>query len=111
MRKLRKTIGIILLIVLILPVLILARPATRMVPVIHRDPSSIEFVEQRYIPLLEIMDAWATGPSTRTDRVLDAVYIGLFVLAIWLIRYKGRKEKVPAQVPERSRQWKQAPME
>ena len=91
MRKLRKAIGTILLIVLIAPVLILARPATVMEPVVRYFPSRIEYIEHRYVPLFEVARMWIEGPLTHFERTVPFVYFGLYVLSIWLIRYKGRE--------------------
>ena len=95
MRKLRKAIGIILLVVLLAPVLVLAIPSTVSVPVvIQENPRLIGFVEHRYIPLIEVANAWREGPLTHSERAVPFVYFGLYVLAIWLIRYKGRKKAI-----------------
>jgi dolichol kinase len=92
MKKLRMAIGVILLIVLLAPVLILARPATRVEPVVYEHPYRLEFIEHRYIPLVEVVNMWIAGPLTHPERVSAIVYFGLYGLAFWLILSTGKKK-------------------
>jgi len=86
MGRYKKGIGILLLIVLIIPIIILSFPMTH--SYLDSVPSStipgateIVFVESTYIPLFDVLD-----PRGFDITALYLVpYIGLFLLAIWLI--------------------------
>jgi len=74
-QKAQRIIGIVLLVVLLVPVVILLRPAT------YVDYFPV-YTEHTYIPLVELL---RTVDGTFDDVSFLAVYAGLLALAIWLI--------------------------
>jgi len=100
MRKARKTIGIVLLIALLIPVLILCRPATRTEMIVSKAQglfglTSVEFIEHTYIPLFDVAKMWVSCPWSPADAALILTYFGLYALAFFLIRFKTKREREP----------------
>jgi len=98
-RKIRRVLGVILLVFLIVPVVVLCIPATGTQLVILRSPGfpnliSTEYVEYTYIPLVELVrNQEVFYPS---DIALLVLYFGLYGLAVWMIRHRT-KSKEPAK--------------
>lgn len=86
-QKAQRIIGIVLLVVLAIPVVVLGIPATHTGIIWHESggiPNIItpEYVTVTYTPLIELL---RTVDGTPDDVSFLAIYVGLFVLAIWLV--------------------------
>ena len=96
-RKIRRVLGVVLLVFLIVPVVVLCIPATGTQLVILRSPGfpnliSTEYVEYTYIPLVELVrNQEVFYPS---DIAFLVVYFSLYGLAIWLIRHRARNKEL-----------------
>ena len=92
--KTQRAIGIVLLITLLVPVIMLSVSQTRTEIVFHevRGPGMVtmiepEYIEITYTPLVALLH---TAKATFTDISFFVVYIGLFVLAVWLMVHSRR---------------------
>ena len=99
-RKVRRVIGVVLLIALLIPVLILCRPATGTEMIVSKAPglhglTSIDLVEYTYIPLVQLAKMWVSNPWSPTDVAFILTYFGLYVLAFFLIWFKTKREGGP----------------
>jgi hypothetical protein len=91
-QKAQRIIGIVLLVVLAIPVVVLSIPATHTHIVLHESggiPNIVtsEYVTVTYIPIIELL---RTVDGTPDDVSFLAIYVGLFVLAIWLVVHSTR---------------------
>jgi len=94
-QKAQRIIGIVLLVVLAIPVVVLSIPATHTDIIWHESggiPNIItpEYVTVTYTPLIELL---RTVDGTPDDVSFLAIYVGLFVLAIWLVVHSTRHRR------------------
>jgi hypothetical protein len=94
-QKAQRIIGLVLLVVLAIPVVVLSIPATYTDVIWHESggiPNIItpEYVTVTYTPLIELL---RTVDGTPDDVSVLAIYVGLFVLAVWLVVHSTKHRR------------------
>lgn len=87
-QKAQRIIGVMLIVALLIPIVVMSIPTTYTEIVFSVDPATgttkPEFIDHTYIPLVALL---RTVDGTFDDISFLAVYVGLFVLGIWLVVY------------------------